>query len=206
MAVTERNRRQSRAGSLKSGIWNRLRRLLRLRLVIPVMRARHSPDYTARGVLVGVVIAMTPTVGVQMPLVGVCWLLARFLRPAWGFNVVSAMAWTWVTNIFTLAPFYYLFLVTGQFMMGRWGQPANYHVFSQRLAEVLSKDASLLDSVWIYAVQIFSTWGEPMFIGSIPWAILSGWVGYRWSLSLSRSMHLRREQRRKSRTRQEREG
>jgi len=180
----------------KAGLWNGLRRLVRLRLVIPVMRAKHPPEYTARGVLVGVAVAMTPTVGVQMPLVAVFWVLARLFRPSLGFNPILAMAWTWVTNVFTLGPFYYMFLITGELMLGRWGE-TSYAAFSERLAELLAADIAWYDAVWVYAVEIFTTWGVPMFVGSLPWAIVSAWVGYRWSLRLSHSL-VRRRSRRKA--------
>jgi len=186
----------------KEGPLNGLRRLLRLRLVIPVLRAKHPPHYTARGVAVGLVIAMTPTVGIQMAIVFALWLLVRWLRPAWDFNVVVAMAWTWVTNVFTVAPFYYLFLVTGKLMLGQVGETKSYADFAARLNELLATEVSWLDSLWVYAAEIFTLWGLPMFIGSIPWAIVAGWLGYRWSDSLARAVHARRDKRRQRRAAQ----
>ena len=80
-----------------------LRRLARYRLVVPLRRSIHSPEHTARGVMVGMVWAMTPTVGLQMPLVFVTWLVARRLF-RWDFSVVIGMVWTWTTNLVTLVP------------------------------------------------------------------------------------------------------
>jgi uncharacterized protein (DUF2062 family) len=34
-----------------------------------------------------------------------------------------------------------------------------------------------------------------LFVGSIPWAILSAWLGYRWSLRLVREFRMRRVRR-----------
>ena len=39
---------------------------------------------------------------------------------------------------------------------------------------------------------IFEAWGVPMFVGSVPWALLSAWLGYRWSLNLVRRFRGRR--------------
>ncbi len=79
---------------------------MRLRLVIPVLRSSATPEYTARGVFVGLLVAMTPTVGIQMAIVAVIWAVVRMVRPAWDFNVVVGMLWTWVTNVFTPPPLY----------------------------------------------------------------------------------------------------
>ena len=58
-----------------------LRRMLRYRLLVPLLRAKHPPEYTARGVFIGLLVAMTPTVGVQMPICLVTWLVLRIARP-----------------------------------------------------------------------------------------------------------------------------
>jgi len=62
-------------------VWHRFTRLMRYRLVIPILRARHEPEYTARGVFVGVAWGFTPTVGFQMPIVFVIWSIMRILAP-----------------------------------------------------------------------------------------------------------------------------
>ncbi|MDH3703197.1 MAG: DUF2062 domain-containing protein [Alphaproteobacteria bacterium] len=170
----------------------KLRRLTRYRLIVPILRGKHSPEYTARGVFVGLFAAMTPTVGVQMPIVFTIWIVTRTLRPSWDFNVIVGMAWTWVTNIFTLAPIYYVFLVTGRIMLGHWDSLGGYDDFARMLAELLRTDVGWLETMWIYVVGIFEVWGVPMFLGSIPWALLCGWLGYRWSLRLILRFRARR--------------
>ena len=164
--------------------WGRFQRLLRLRLVIPVLRSPAAADYTARGVFVGLLVAMTPTVGVQMLIVAGIWAMVRVLRPAWDFNVVAGMLWTWITNLFTLPPIYYLFLLTGEGMLGRWGEAGGYAMFSDRLVKLLQTDATFLESLWIYAAGIFEAWGVPMLLGCVPWSIASAFLGYWWSLRL----------------------
>ena len=86
----------------------RFYRLLRLRLIIPMFRARQPAENTARAVAVGLFWAFTPTFGIQMGLTFIHWYCSRtFLKK--DFNVVVAMAWTWVTNVFTVPICYYLF-------------------------------------------------------------------------------------------------
>lgn len=178
--------------------WQRLRRGYVRRLVLPLFRGEHPPEYMARGVFVGLFIALTPTVGVQMPGCLLLWGLLKFLKPEWDFNLVVAMAWTWVTNIFTLAPFYYLFLLTGRVMMGEWDSLSGYHDFQQRLAISLAVEADWWTTLWIYLVSLFREFGVPMFIGSLPWAALFSVLGYRWSLDLTRKVYERRAARKKA--------
>ncbi|MEX2615319.1 MAG: DUF2062 domain-containing protein [Alphaproteobacteria bacterium] len=170
--------------------------MLRYRLLVPLLRAKHSPHYTARGVFIGLLVAMTPTVGVQMPICLAIWIVLRIIRPEWDFSAIVAMAWTWVTNIFTLGPMYYLFLVTGRLMLGENSNFSGYDEFTATLTNMLDADAGFLDSIWIYTVALFERWGLPMFIGSIPWALLSAVIGYWWSLKLLERMRVRRMRKR----------
>ena len=182
------------ANSLGRRLATRFRRLILYRLIMPVLRAKTPPEYTARSVLFGMLVAMTPTVGVQMPIVFLIWLPIRYLRPQWNFNVVVAMAWTWVTNVFTLGPIYYVFLVTGRLMLGAEGGLTGYDEFAAMLQKSLDTDAGIVESLWIYTVDLFRIWGVPMFVGSIPWAILASWVSYRWSLRLVNRFRRRRQE------------
>ena len=75
----------SLAPDQKYTLRQRLMRVLRYRLIVPLKRSRHAPEHTARGVMIGVAWAMTPTVGVQMPLVFANWIAARKLFN-WDFN------------------------------------------------------------------------------------------------------------------------
>jgi uncharacterized protein (DUF2062 family) len=174
------------------GWGERLGRLLRLRLLIPILRGRHSPEYTARGVFWGLLVAMTPLVGVQMGIILAIWLVARRLGPRHDFNIVVAMAWTWITNVFTLPPIYYGFLVTGRLLLGHWEAFPDFAAFTAQLDAVLTTDASWLDSLWLIVWRIAETWGLPMLLGCVPWAIISGVLGYRWSLQAMRRFRIRR--------------
>ena len=183
------------ANSVSRRLTARFRRLLLYRLVMPVLRAKYPPEYTARSVLFGLLVAMTPTVGIQMAIVFLIWLAIRYIKPDWDFNVVIAMLWTWLTNVFTLAPIYYIFLVTGRIMLGSVDDITGYDAFAAHLKEALAADADMVESLWVYTVSLFEIWGVPMFVGSIPWAALSAWLGYRWSLRLINRFRRRRRER-----------
>ena len=158
----------------------KLNRLVHFRLVIPLMRSPHTPEFTARGVMVGLFWAFTPLIGIQMYLVVLSWLIAR-RRPGWDFSLLVSLAWTWVTNIFTLIPTYYLFYVTGQVLLGRGHAIAGYDHFAHAWEAALEAEG-YIRSIVAYAKTVASEQGVPIAIGSIPYAFGMGWLGYRWSL------------------------
>ncbi len=160
----------------------RFMRMLRLRLVVPLLRARHDPEYTARGVFIGVAFGLTPTVGIQIPMVMVAWAAVRAIAPKWNFNMIVAIAWVWLSNVFTLGPLYYGFLVTGRLMMGHHDAVPGYQTFSKELSNALSVDAGGLEGFWDQTVNLFELYGVPMLIGCVPWALIWGWIGYKWTL------------------------
>ena len=58
---------------------------------------------------------MTPTVGIQMPIVFANWVITR--KPSIGISSGERLVGTVSTH---LAALYYLFIITGQFMLGRF--------------------------------------------------------------------------------------
>jgi uncharacterized protein len=162
-------------------------RLLRLRLVIPLLRGRHAAQNTSRGCAVGLAVAMTPTVGIQMAMCLVIWLAVRAIRPAWTFNLLVAAGWTWITNIFTLPPIYYGFLVTGRLMLGNGEGMYGFAEFRTDLDSIMAIETHGYEWLWIYLVKFFELWGVPMFVGCIPWMIIFAWGGYVWSARFLRN-------------------
>jgi uncharacterized protein len=158
----------------------KLNRLVHFRLVIPLMRSPHPPEYTARGVMVGLFWAFTPLIGIQMYLVVVSWLIAR-RTPNWDFSLLVSLAWTWVTNVFTLIPTYYLFYVTGQILLGRTHAIAGYDHFAHAWEAALEAEGYIRPIV-AYAKTVASEQGAPIAVGSIPYCFGIAWLGYRWSL------------------------
>ena len=169
-----------------------IQRLVRYWLVVPILRGNMNPVYNARGVLVGLVCAMTPLLGVQMALVGGVWAVQRLVAPEWRFNVVIAIAWTWVTNVFTVPFVYYMFVLTGQLMLGRWDNSLGFAAFSVRLEEILAIDGHNLTAIWYITVAIMDHWGLPLFLGSLPWMAAGGWIGYQLTLRFIRRRRRRR--------------
>ncbi|WP_416897853.1 MAG: DUF2062 domain-containing protein [Minwuia sp.] len=164
--------------------WGGLARLTRHRLIVPLKRGQMPPEYIGRGVAVGLAIAFTPTVGVQMVAVFAVWALAKWLGPRFNFHLVAAVAWVWVTNLFTIGPIYYAFLLTGQVMLGRFDELGSIGLdtFTAMLTQTVTAEVGFFEGLWVGTVALFDVWGLPLFIGSIPWAVGTAWIGYVWSV------------------------
>ncbi|WP_170294748.1 DUF2062 domain-containing protein [Roseospira navarrensis] len=170
---------------------------MRYKLVIPLMRSRHAPEHTARGVMIGLMWAMTPLVGIQMMMVAVTWFLTNRLF-SWNFSLVLSLAWTWVTNAFTILPFYYGYYVTGQVLLGHWDDITGFETFVGLWEGTFGADMGFWAALWAYLVDIVAGWGLPLVVGSVPWVLLTGFFGYRISLRVSRRHHAKRAARREA--------
>lgn len=131
--------------------------------------------------MVGLAWAFTPSVGIQMPLVLGTWILCRRLL-GWDFSLIQGLAWTWVTNVFTALPCYYVFFLTGQVMLGRWSDLSGYDSFVALFHAAFRDNLGFLETAQTVVDILLLDWGLAMWVGSLPWAALMGWLGYRLSL------------------------
>lgn len=156
-------------------VFQKLGRLLKLKLIIPILRLKHPPEYKARGVAVGLAWAMTPLVGIQMWLVFMTWI---FLKKVfhWHFSLGLAIVWTWVTNVFTVPPVYYIFYATGQIMQSR--EVAAYQNLKKMISETFLSNLSFSEQWVLFFKLLVKDWGFSMAIGCLPWALLFGVSGY----------------------------
>jgi uncharacterized protein (DUF2062 family) len=164
--------------SLRKHNWHKkLQRGAKYRLVVPLKRSKHPPEFTARGVAVGMLLAMTPTIGIQMFLIAGTWLfLTKVVK--WDFSLLAGLGWTWTSNVFTMIPLYYLFYITGQLMLGNIQDISGFEQFADLVNSINNPDLSFMEKTRLWMVNLFRGWGIPMFLGSIPWAIFSSWLGY----------------------------
>ncbi len=122
-------------------------------------------------------LAMTPTIGIQMFMIAGTWLfLTKVVK--WEFSLLAGLGWTWTSNVFTMIPLYYLFYITGQIMLGNFGDISGFGEFSQLVKDISNNgDLTFWEKTSMWMVNLFKGWGVPMFLGSVPWAILSSWLG-----------------------------
>lgn len=164
----------------RRGFFKTIVSLVRMKLIIPMIRSKNPPEITARGSLVGMGWAMTPLVGIQMYLVFLTWLFTRKVFK-WNFSLPVGLAWTWVTNVFTVPPFYYAFYVTGKIMTGEFGERTTYAGFYGLIKTVLEEDG-VIEALKAMGAVLIKDWGFAMMIGSVPWIVFGGWGAYAWTL------------------------
>ena len=193
-SATRRNGRNDRSW------WEKLSRNIRYRLVIPLQRGIHPAEHSARGVSVGLAWAMTPLVGIQMIFVFITWVTAKRLF-GWNFSLILAWTWTWITNVITLVPCYFLFYMTGQIILGRFNDLSGYGEFEKFLQSQVIDDSAMgyVESIWVHTVALFDAWGVPLVIGCLPWSALGAWAGYVWSLRFIRGHRANKQRRRAAR-------
>ena len=186
----------------KKSFWQRLKRIVQFRLIVPLKRSQHPPEFTARGVLVGMMWAMTPLVGIQMTTVLLTWLAAKkFFK--WDFSLPIAVAWTWVTNVVTMGPVYYVFYLTGKLMMFDFDNVGGFVSFTTKMKEAFQDSPSIWEigkAIMTFFHVLMQEWGLPMAIGCIPWSIFLGWLSYKWTLRWLKNRESRkanREERRR---------
>lgn len=186
------NGRNNGDRSRPAGIFRRVSRFVRYRLITPMLRARHPAEYTARSVMVGVVCGLMPMIG-QSSVVLAVWLVGR--RFSWGFNVVIAALWTFISNPLTTAPMFYGFYVTGQVMMGNWDDLSGFERFAALSRDLIDDQLGFLDQIERIFHLLFLDWALAMWLGFVPWGILCGWLSYRWSLKVILAYRALREKR-----------
>ena len=159
--------------------WENFKRLLKFKLLIPMQRnaLSHPPEYIARGMAIGLGVAMTPLIGIQMYICIMIWLAARkFFK--WHFSLLVSCAWTWTTNFFTMGPTYYLFYITGNKVLGRTSN-GEYDGFSDKISAIFNEDMSTIEMGKAIAGVLIKDWGVAMMVGCIPYAILGAYLGYK---------------------------
>lgn len=160
------------------GRLERLWRFIRYRLIIPVVRSPHPPEYTARGVANGVLWGMTPLMGLQTLLILGTWAaLHRVLRR--DSSLVQALIWAWVNNPLTMVPMYYAYFVTGAWLTGSSDIMGGYAAF------VSMVNASEAEPTWFArGIRLGRDVGVAVTVGCIPYTIACSWISYRWALKV----------------------
>ena len=76
-------------------------------------------------------------------------------------------------------------------MLGKWDQSLGFSEFSLNLEETLIVGGGGLTAIWNITLTMIELWGLPLFIGCIPWAVVTGWVGYNWTLKFQQNRQSR---------------
>lgn len=134
------------------------------KLIRPMKRQYKDPRYLARATAIGMGLAFAPFPG-QVPVVAAIWVLARKLK--WRFSLIVSLAWTFISNVFTNLPLFYLYYLTGSFLRG------NYVVLSYENIHSMF-DAGLFSGIKDMATEL----GMSIVLGSLLFMVVFGTAGY----------------------------
>jgi len=141
--------------------WANPRTLLRYLLSLD-----DTPHRVALGFAVGIFIGLTPTVGVQMILVGLIWYLCR--RPV-DFNCRAGLVAVYISNPITTIPIYWFNYCVGWAFTGG-------DLTREEFAKAF--EYSSFSEWWVTVWKLFVEIGWPLLIGSAVVGVIGAVVAY----------------------------
>ena len=153
----------------------KIEKVIREKLINPILHSTAPVSQVSMGVAVGVFFGLTPTVGVQMYLVALIWSVSRYVFKK-NFNLPVGAAMVWISNPLTMVPLYYLFLVTGYWILDTQNG-ISYQVFREHLNTISSQDGAweiFLAGSRFLLIEL----GWPMVIGSSVFAFPGFLISY----------------------------
>ena len=150
-------------------------KLFEEKLINPVLHSRSPVSEVSLGVAVGVFLGLTPTVGVQMYLVALTWSIYRYIFRR-HFNLPVGVAMVWISNPLTMVPLYYLFLVTGYWIL-ETQNGLTYKSFEgtlTRISETAGTSDKILGGIHFLLIDI----GWPMVIGGFVYGVPGFLISY----------------------------
>ncbi len=134
--------------------------------IAPLASSRNPPWYDARAVSIGLIVGFGIPVGAQFIALGL-------LRSLFRFNLITALAFSFVSNPFTMIPVYYGYYRFGAFVLGR-NVTMDFSVF-QQLLHPISNSAYFWDAVAAFAnlgKEFLMSWGTAALILSVVFGII----------------------------------
>ena len=147
--------------------WSDPRQWLRTLLMLD-----DTPHHIALGTAIGVFVALTPTVGIQMVLVLLAAILAR---PFFRFNKVAGLIAVYITNPLTVVPLYWFNYKVGTLYFSST-------ITKKEFAAIFQYDG--LREWWTALTRLFVDVGVPLVVGSLVVATICGLVTYPLMLRL----------------------
>lgn len=141
-------------------------------LVQPFVISSAPISHISRGAAIGMLVAMTPTMGFQMYIAAVIWIILRALI-RFHFNLPIAVAMVWISNPVTVIPIYYVFLVTGDLMLDLdLSHRMDFEAFRQMFSQAKNDPAMDMGEALLGSIMLlFWRFGWPMVVGSLAWAV-----------------------------------
>ncbi|RME04263.1 MAG: DUF2062 domain-containing protein [Planctomycetota bacterium] len=165
-------------------MWQWLKEKLR-KYVRFILQLEDTPESIARGVAIGMFVAMTPTVGLQM-------LIVVFISFFIQLNRLAGIVMVYISNPFTLVPIYWLDYLTGAYLFG-------YELVSWKEFQSIFQleETVFYRQFWEFLGNCLSLGAEvlaPMFLGGIFWGAVLGLPLYPLTLYAVRRYQRQKKQ------------
>lgn len=140
-----------------------------------ILGLNDSPHSIALGTGIGIFVAFTPTIPLQM-------LISLIIAWACRVNKTAAVIPAWVTNPLTAPPIFYAEYLTGKILLSHFRSEDNDIDFDKYMKDVMALD--FWEPVQLYhqvIALISETWsyiGIPLLIGSLIWATILSILSY----------------------------
>ncbi len=176
-----------------TAVWRKTRRFV----LHNVLHADDTPHRIALGLGLGIFVAFTPTVGVQM-------IIALALAALFRANKAVCVPMVWITNPVTIIPVYAMCYRLGALLLGRVTPDANNEVQTMvgPVVEAVKTGgfAAFLEwSFWSSLGSAFMKFGSELWVGCLLVAVVAGLLGYvasYWTVSSYRQRRRQRIERR----------
>lgn len=158
------------------------------KFIEPVLHINDEPKAVAGGVTLGIIVAMTPTVGIQM-------ILVTIVNTIFRVNRLAGILMVWISNPLTLIPIYWLDYWVGSILMQR--DLMTYEAFSKHMSVILDKLKDM--DMWSGFIEFMGFLGElaaPLFLGGFIVGIVCGIPMYPITLKAVKRHRARKEARR----------
>ena len=146
----------------------KIEKIIHEKLINPVIHSTDPVSEVSLGVAVGVFLGLTPTVGIQMYLTALVWSIYRYIFRR-HFSLPVGIAMVWISNPLTMVPLYYLFLLTGYWLL-EIQNGLSYDLFSENLNQISSTEGTwemIVAGTRFLLIEL----GWPMVIGSLIFAV-----------------------------------
>lgn len=175
------SRTETDAPPAKKGPWRRTVDVFR-----QILQIDDTPESIARGVALGVFIAMTPTVGIQMIIVTIVNTICRA-------NRLAGLVMVYISNPVTMLPIYWFDYQVGRLILGQKSISHSQFekIFELRGPNLVARLQSFVENLAQFSFDV----AGPLFLGGIIVGLVCGIPAYPLTLAI-----LRRHRARKARS------
>ncbi|MFL2808879.1 MAG: DUF2062 domain-containing protein [bacterium] len=153
----------------------KIEKIIKDKLINPVLHSNAPVPEVSLGVAVGLFLGLTPTVGVQMYLAALVWSIYRYIFRR-HFSLPVSVAMVWISNPLTMVPLYYLFLITGYWLL-ETQNGLSYDLFRDNLSHISSTEGTW-EMIVVGTRFLLIELGWPMIIGSLVYAVPGFIISY----------------------------